>query len=54
MAEENTVDAAKVRALDALAKFLEVLTVLARAAEKEISDRGSKPSEGGDARRGRS
>lgn len=55
MATENEVAAAKVRALEALATLLEVCTELARAAVKELSDRGGNGStEAGAARRGRS
>jgi len=54
MATETEVNAAKVRALEGAATLLEVLTELARAALKEMSDRGNGSAEGGAARRARS
>ena len=55
MATENEVNAAKVRALETLATLLEVLTEVARAGLKEMTDRGNGPAEAGaGARRARS
>ena len=54
MAIETDVNDAKVRALDALVRFLDVLTECGRAGLKEMSDRNPTPAEGDGARRARS